>query len=266
MHDHNLRKRKPVEAVVPKKVVKRAKKQVSSNMSDPHYHHTVDQMLTSTPAQAAKEVKPLSPFIVLPLELLQDILEQLPDAAYMAMKFVCRSFHAATLSANGREVVDLKAKARAEVAEYMRGWVKPPYSHYMNPWYDPRSQVEASRMSNNRISYQCVLTGLEASYPGTLLLLTCVLCGNRKAHGQFGFCDTQFNQTLFYRRCLDCRNSADFGYMRRGKGYPSKVKINGIAVMRCGSCRRICPVSRRTTRTGAAIPQHRCGQDLGLLK
>jgi len=139
MHDHNLRKRKPAEAEAPKKVVKRARKKVGRNPLKLHYHHTTHQSLTTTPAQIAKEVKPLSPFTTLPLELLQDILKQLPDAEYMAMKFVCRSFYAATLSANGREVVNLKEKARAEVAEYMRSWVEPPYSHYMSQWYDSRS-------------------------------------------------------------------------------------------------------------------------------
>jgi len=51
MHDHNLRKRKPVEAEVAKKVVKRMKKQVSlaethGSLSTSCLLHAAHQLLT----------------------------------------------------------------------------------------------------------------------------------------------------------------------------------------------------------------------------
>jgi len=200
------------------------------------------------------------------LELFHDIIKQLPDADYMAVKFVCRSFYAATFYPDGRQVVDLKAKARADVAEKMKQYV--PVQNQWHWWeqIQSRSQMEKYYMHAHHSFHSFVLTRLEAKCPESLKILTCVICGRRKAHGQYGFCDAEFDQKLVHRRCLDCRHSSEFGHTYRRRHSPSKVKINGIAVMRCGPCRRICPVSRRATRTGAAIPQHRCGQDLGLLK
>jgi hypothetical protein len=195
---------------------------------------------------------------MLPLELFQDIIKQLPDADYMAMKFVCRSFYAATFHPNGSAILDLKARARAKAAEEAKQLAPDDWRFR---FWKSSSEYIRQYMSGFRLRYQYVLSNLEGSYSGTLLRLTCVLCGRRKGHGQFGFCDEQFDPALYDRRCLDCRYKSDYGYRHS----PSKVKVNGVTVTRCEYCRRICPVARRLTRTGAQVPQHRCGQDLGLL-
>jgi len=262
MHTHSLRKRKIVEAEVPKKVVKRGKKQVSGDLLILSLSHLDGYLLTCTSSQVIEEAQPLNYFAMLPLELFRDILQQLPNADYIAMKFVCRSFHASTFYEDGREIVDIKARARAEVAEHMG--LHQPVAHptIHSRWFARlRSQAAASRLRSHRLEYQYVLASLEASHPGTLLLLTCVVCGRRKAHGQFGFCDEQFDQTLTHRRCLNSRPAKDYEYRRR----LCEVRINGITVTRCGSCRNICPVPKRATSTAAKIPVHQCGIDLGLL-
>jgi len=181
------------------------------------------------------------------------------------MKFVCRSFAAATFYANGREVVHIQARACAYVAEQLGGLVPITSGYYTGRyegwWGHSRSQVAKFYLLKYHLGYQYVLTKLEASCHEALQLLTCVLCGRRKSHGQFGFCDKQFDQTLYHRRCLDCLPPSEFGCQTS----PSKVKVNGITVKRCGPCRRIYPIAKRASRTVAEIPEHCCGQDLGLL-
>lgn len=229
---------------------------------------TFDRLLIQTPSQVASEEVSsteslnLNPFTMLPLELFDDILRELLYADYMAMKFVCRSFHAATFYADGREVVDLKAITRVEVAEQLGKLILSSNGLFFIGYHGfPTSQVAKYILNCARTVYHLSLIKIEASYSGPLYLLTCGLCGRRKAHGQFGFCDKQFNQTLYSRRCLDCQLPAAWGK----SGIHDKYRINGIHVMRCGSCRKICPSSRRLTRSGVGIPEHQCGQDLGLL-
>lgn len=166
---------------------------------------------------------------------------------------MCRSFYAATFFANGREVVEIRARIQATVATEVSAWIKRRcFEHERSERLTLR--LTESFTTHPRMAYNTNIIRIEAQNPTQLRVLTCVMCGVRKSHGPTGFCDKQFDQTLKSRFCIDCRMPVHWD--------TPHMRIHGISVKRCVACRNVCPRPRRLTRIGPAIPEHQCREHM----
>lgn len=130
----------------------------------------------------------------LPTEIFHLILNNLDTHAGLAIKFVSRTIHNKTIRSNGEPVVDLKTGPR------------------------------------NDYSQAVCLIESHGSFRKKFQLLTCFVCGERKANSFDGFCDNMFDKCLVVRYCLVCLAKSYKGRI------PPGHKVEGELVFKCCGC------------------------------
>jgi len=192
---------------------------------------------------------------MLPLELFQDILRHLPIADYMATKFVCRSFRAATFSADGRDIVHVRAKLRRAVPFWWERYYRlaPPALRAARAARFEKTQL--------RQDYSAIMIRIEMNHPTKLCMLTCSDCGARKPHGVNGFPDEQFDQNLCRRYCLECRVPPNFQSWNHVLWWLGRCpRVDGVCIKWCASCAKFHKAPRPETRNLPAVPEHHCDE------